>query len=210
MLHAFGLQLQRGYELQLLGDLTLIRLQRIVHQRARFLGHRFLGLEVTHFIRGQLRNPLIRGWTFGPCHHRGYGTLLGLLHERIVDAWISSDLPDLPDSPRYTVIPLWDWPGELLVNPCHPLVGERWLTRSDLSRFPLLILSEDLYPGLARLVHVKVFWPREPAQADMTWVPGMGSRRMPPPSVTAAASASLRIPISNRSTGSWASRVAKP
>lgn len=79
VLHAIGLQLRRGYELQLLGDLTLIRLPRLVHQQARFLGHRPLRLEATHYIRAQLQNPSIRGWTLGPCHHRGYGTLLGLL-----------------------------------------------------------------------------------------------------------------------------------
>lgn len=83
--------------------------------------------------------------------------MLGLLHERIVDAWITSDLQDLPESPLYTVIPLWDWPGELVVNPCHPLAGERRLTLSDLSRFPSLILPEHLYPGLARVVHAKGF-----------------------------------------------------
>lgn len=157
VLRAFGLQLRRGPELQLLGDLTLIRLQRLVHQQARFLGHRPLRLEATHYIRAQLQRPPVRGWTLGPCHHRGYGTLLGLLQERIIDAWITSDLQDLPDSPCYTVIPLWDWPGELVVNPYHPLAGERRLTRSDLGRFPSLILPEHLYPGLARVVHAKGF-----------------------------------------------------
>lgn len=157
VLHAFGLQLRRGHEFQLLGDLTLIRLQRLVHQQARFLGHRPLRLEATHYIQGQLQEPPIKGWILGPCHHRGYGTLLGLLQERIIDAWITSDLQDLPDSPGFTVIPLWDWPGELVVNPCHPLVGERRLTRSDLDRFPSLVLPAHLYPGLARLVHAKGF-----------------------------------------------------
>lgn len=157
VLRAFGLQLRRGQEFQLLGDLTLLRLQRLVHQQARFFGHRLLRLEATHYIRDQLQVPPIQGWALGPCHHRGYGALLGLLQERIIDAWITSDLQDLPDSPVYTVIPLWEWPGELVVNPYHPLAGERRLTRSDLDRFPSLILPFHLYPGLARVVHSKGF-----------------------------------------------------
>lgn len=60
-------------------------------------------------------------------------------------------------APLCTVIPLWDWPGELVVNPCHPLARERRLTRSDLSWFPSLILPESLYPRLARVVHAKGF-----------------------------------------------------
>lgn len=118
MLHAFALQLKRGHELQLLGDLTLIRLQWIVHQRARLLGivlfvWRPRTTSVASFgIRrseARLLGLVITG---------GYGTLLGLLRE--VDAWITSGLQDLPDSPLYTVIPLWDGPGELVVNPYHP------------------------------------------------------------------------------------------
>lgn len=157
VLNTFGLKLKRGHELRLQGDLRLLRLQRLVHQQARFFGHRPLRLEATHYVRQQLETPPIDGWVLGPCHHRGYGTLLSLLQERIVDAWISSDLQDLPDSPEFTVIPLWEWPGELVVHPQHPLAFERRLSRSDLDRFPSLILPAELYPELARVVHAKGF-----------------------------------------------------
>ena len=156
-LKAFKLKLQRRYEFLLSGDQTLLRSQRFVHQQARFLGYRPLRLEATHYIRRQLTWPPVPGWMLGPCHHRGYATLLALLEDRIVDAWISSDLQDLPDHPRFEVIPLWDWPGELVVDSCHPLSGERRLSRSDLDRFPSLILPADLYPELARVINDKGF-----------------------------------------------------
>jgi hypothetical protein len=83
--------------------------------------------------------------------------MLSLLQERIIDAWITSDLHDLPDSAAFVLLPLWNWPGELAVHPCHPLARERGLLRSDLDRFPSLILPDNLYPGLARVVHDKGF-----------------------------------------------------
>ena len=156
-LKAFGLKLIRGSEYQLLGDCSILRLERLVHQQARFLGRLPLRLEATHYIREALSDPPIRGWSLGPCHHRGYSTFLGLLQERIVDAWITSDLQDLPDSREFAVIRLWDWPGELVVHPLHPLAGETGLSRSDLDRFPSLILPAELYPELARVVHAKGF-----------------------------------------------------
>lgn len=55
------------------------------------------------------------------------------------------------------MIRLWDWPGELVVHPLHPLAGETGLSRSDLDRFPSLILPAELYPELARVVHAKGF-----------------------------------------------------
>ncbi len=167
-LKAFKLKLQRGREFLLCGDQTLLRLQRLVHQQARFLGYRPLRLEATQYVRRQLSHPPIPGWMLGPCHHRGYATLLSLLEDRIVDAWVTSDLQDLPDHPRFQVIPLWDWPGELVVDPSHPLSGERRLSRSDLDRFPSLALPIDLYPELARVIHAKGFGkPRQLSRYDV-------------------------------------------
>jgi hypothetical protein len=157
VLAVFNLTLKRGLDYQLIGDLVLLRLQRWVHQHARFLGHRTLRLEANHYIRDQLIDPPLLGWMLGPCHHRGYSTLLSLLRERVIDAWITSDLLDLPESTEFAVIPLWEWPGELVVHPCHPLAHERRLTPGDLDRFPSLMLPDQLYPKLAAAIHVKGF-----------------------------------------------------
>ena len=159
VLNTFGLRLRRSHEFRLQGDLRFLQGERHVHQLARFRGvsKRPLRLEATHYICHHLSEPAIRGWVLGPCHHRGYGTLLSMLRDRLIDAWISSDLQDLPESAEFTVIRLWDWPGDLIVNHSHPLVREQGLSQSDLNRFPSLILPVALYPGLARVVHDKGF-----------------------------------------------------
>lgn len=156
-LKALGIRLNRGQEFLIQGNKQLLRLERIVHQHARFLGvnKRPLRLEATHYVRRQLEQPAVQGWVLGPCHHRGYGTLLSMLQERIIDAWITSDLFDLPDDSAFRTFRLWDWPGELVVDACHPLAHERGLKKSDIDRFPSLILPDALYPGLARVVHAK-------------------------------------------------------
>lgn len=158
-LKTFALKLGRSHEFRLHGDQHLLRAERFVHQLARFRGasKRPLRLEATHYISHHLSKPAVQGWVLGPCHHRGYGTLLSMLQERIIDAWISSDLQDLPESPEFTVIELWEWPGDLIVNSHHPLTHEKALSRADLDHFPSLILPTVLYPGLARVVHEKGF-----------------------------------------------------
>lgn len=157
VLNTFRLKLKRGHEYSLGGDRWLLQNERYVHQLARFtrVSHRPLRLEATHYIHRQLVRPVMENWVLGPCHHRGYETLLSMLRERIIDAWISSDVYDLPTSPEFTVIRLWDWPGELVVNPRHPLTQETGLSQTDLERFPSLILPASLYPGLAQHVHAK-------------------------------------------------------
>jgi hypothetical protein len=158
-LQVFDLKLRRNHEFRLHGDQRLLQAQRYVHQLARFIGasKRPLRLEATHYICNQLIKPAVPGWVLGPCHHRGYETLLSMLRERIIDAWISSDLQDLPESPEFTVIRLWDWPGDLIVNHDHPLVHEKGLSQADLDRFPSLTMPTDLYPALARVIHAKGF-----------------------------------------------------
>lgn len=158
-LNTFDLKLGRSHEFRLHGDQRLLRAERYVHQLARFrrASKRPLRLEATHYISHHLSQPAVEGWILGACHHRGYGTLLAMLQERVIDAWISSDLQDLPESPEFTVMRLWDWPGDLIVNQAHPLAGEKGLSQSDLDHFPSLILPVDLYPGLARVVHAKGF-----------------------------------------------------
>jgi len=156
-LKALRLELVRNSEFELEGDHTLLVLQRLVHQQARFLGHRPLRLDATHFIRQQLCAPPVPGWVLGPCDHRGNGAMLGLLQGRVIDALITSDLKGLPSSPELTVISLWDWPGELVVSSCHPLAYERGLSLGEVNKFPTLIVPDNLYPELANAIRAMGF-----------------------------------------------------
>jgi len=56
-LKVFALSIERGREFEISGDFTLLRLQRFVHQHARFLGYRPLRLDATHYIRSYLAQP---------------------------------------------------------------------------------------------------------------------------------------------------------
>ena len=156
-LKVLGLELVRNAEFELQGVLTLLALQRLVHQQARFLGHRPLRLDATHYIRPQLCAAPMPGWLLGTCDHRGNAVMLGLLQGRIIDALITSDLKGLPSSPELTVIPLWDWPGELVVSYCHPLANERGLSFGDINKFPTLIVPDNLYPELANAIRARGF-----------------------------------------------------
>lgn len=156
-LKVLALEMLRGNEFELLGDPILLELQRLVHQQARFLGHRPLRLDATHYIRQQLVAPQVPGWLLGPCDHRGNAAMVKLVIGRVLDVYITSDLKGLPSSPELTVIPLWDWPGELVVSSCHPLAHERGLSRGDIDKFPMLTLPDELYPELASVIHAMGF-----------------------------------------------------
>ena len=156
-LKIFGLTLNKDIEFQLIGNVELINSQREVHQKARFNGYRPLRLEATHYIKQYLSKPPVQGWHLGSCDHRGCEVLLSLLSERIIDAYVTSDLEDLPTNPEFTVIPLWAWPGELVVHPFHPLAKSRNISRGDLDRFPSLIIPENLYPKLSQLIYFNGF-----------------------------------------------------
>lgn len=156
-LKALSLELFRDSEFRLVGASKLLLMQRFVHQQARFLGHRPLRLDATHYIRQLLCAPPVPGWILGPCDHRGNAVMLGLLQERVIDAYITSDLKGVPSSPELTVIALWDWPGQLVVDNCHPLANDRGLSRGDIDKFPMLTLPDDLYPELASEVRAMGF-----------------------------------------------------
>jgi len=156
-LKIFGLKLIKSIEFQLIGNIELLNYQRDVHQKARFLGYRPLRLEATHYIKQYLSKPPVPGWHLGSCDHRGNESLLLLLSERIIDAYIISNLEDLPTNPEFTVIPLWVWPGELVVHPFHPLAGSRNISRGDLDSFPSLIIPGNLYPKLSQLIYSNGF-----------------------------------------------------
>lgn len=152
-LDAFTLRLRRvagGYRLS--GPLEILRLERQIHQRVRLARGRGLRLEATHCISHLLDDPPFPGWLLGSMDHHGVARMHSLLRERVVDAWLSSDVFDLPeaDDPDLVSVPLSRWPARLLASDDHPLAGERGLSLDDLDRFPVLEFPEAIYPRMAR------------------------------------------------------------
>lgn len=153
VLKTFGLSLDRnGYLIN--GDQNLLNLQRAVHQHARCRGDQPIRLDGTHLIRHVLLEPgLPKGTILGPCDHVGFERIVQLLKDRVLDAWVTSNLFDLPDDEELQILHLWHWPALLAVHKCHPLAGRSDLMADDLARFPSLILPHNLYPKLTEALH---------------------------------------------------------
>jgi hypothetical protein len=147
-LDLFGLELQRiDGEWHILGDGSILLLERQVHQAARWMGRRPLRLEATYWSGPLLCSPVPQGWILGLSNIVGVPRNFQLVRERIVDACLAG-LPDCPaeDDPELTSMPLSSMPVFFVVAAGHPLVGRRNLTYSDIAEYPTLGLPSGAYP----------------------------------------------------------------
>jgi DNA-binding transcriptional LysR family regulator len=144
----------------LIGDQTLLLAERRVHQVARLRGMAPLRLEATYCAGPWFAPYLPPGWLTSRFDMAGMARPLQLLGERVIDAWIGSYQPDLPDpdDPRFWVIDLLRQPVHLLASPSHPLAGERRLSPGDLHRFPSLALPDGWFPRTEALLRAQGLW----------------------------------------------------
>lgn len=104
------------------GDPLLLRLERQLHQRSRFLGRQPLRLQAPHWSADALFQDLPPCWignpfsTEGSTHH-----CLELLEQRVVDACLAT-LPERPasDDTRFACFDLFRSPIHLVTNPAAP------------------------------------------------------------------------------------------
>lgn len=159
-LHTFGLSLERrNGEWELIGDQTLLRLQRAVHQRARLLGQAPLRLEATYWSAPLLSGNLPERWLLGRSDIVGIQRNMQLLQERIIDAWITG-LPDLPgaNEPELTAIPLTRMPVFFTCAPGHPLLSRERLRYDDIAAYPSLSLPAGCYPLVEQALQAIGLW----------------------------------------------------
>ena len=84
---------------------------------------------------------------------------LQLLRERVIDAWIGSYQPDLPEhDPELAVVDLCRTPVHLVAAADHPLVGRSGLTDQDLDPFPSLALPSGLFPKTEAVLRSHGLW----------------------------------------------------
>ena len=148
-LGTFGLRLRRrsgSWVIQ--GPSLLLQMEREIHQLARVLGQHPLRLEGFPVGSSPLLKPHPPGWAMGPHDAAGIRAPLGLLKERIIDAWLTDAADDLPQNPDFPIVvwPLAQQPVTLIASARHPLVGDTNLQISDLARFPIPIVPEESYP----------------------------------------------------------------
>ena len=97
-LRLFQLKLRRGVaHLQLDGDPQLLLAERTVHQRARLRGLALLRVDATYSSGPWFLASVPEGWHVGKFDLPGLQRPLALLRDRVIDAWVGSYQPDLPD-----------------------------------------------------------------------------------------------------------------
>ena len=162
----FGIKLFRDplSEWSIKGDTTLLNLERNVHQLYRFRNEsENLRLEATFWAGPTLSQPAPEGWENGVWNHFGMNRPLSLLKDRVIDAWIGSYQPDLPeiDDPDFCVIDLCHTPVKLVANQNHPLVGKSNLSQQDLEAFPSLALPDGWFPKTEAILRSQGLWSTE-------------------------------------------------
>ena len=88
---------------------------------------------------------------------------LYLIREGIIDAWISSYQPDLPeqDDPEFAVIDLCKTPVKLVANKNHPLSNKKNIDKQDLEAFPSLSLPSGWFPRTEAKLRSHGLWSTE-------------------------------------------------
>lgn len=152
-------------EWELHGNTLLLELERKVHQlhRLRRGGQRRgvpLRLEATYWAAEAFARPMPEGWLPGVFDHVAMARPLQLLRDRVIDAWIASYQPDLPDpdDPEWAVFDLCRMPVQVMADHAHPLAYERGLQRVDLHRFPSLALPDGLFPRTEAVLKEQGLW----------------------------------------------------
>ena len=162
----FGIKLFRDPlgEWAIRGDTTLLNLERRVHQLYRLSNtSETLRLEATFWAGPTLAQPAPEGWENGAWDHFGLNRPLSLLKDRVIDAWIGSYQPDLPeiDDPDFCVLDLCQTPVKLVANQNHPLAGKSNLSQQDLEAFQSLALPEGWFPKTEAILRSHGLWSTE-------------------------------------------------
>ena len=136
-------------EWEIPGEHPLLEMERRVHQLYRFDNdNERLRLEATVWAGPTLATAAPKKWIHGTWDHPGMERPLYLLKKRIIDAWIGSYQPDMPDrqNPNFHVIDLCKTPLRLVASKGHPLIKKESVTREDLDDFPSLSLPKGWFP----------------------------------------------------------------
>ena len=146
------------------GDAKLLNMERNIHQLYR-LGNNEekLRLEATFWSGPTLATPEPDGWINGVWDHVGMTRPLHLIREGIIDAWISSYQPDLPEqnNPEFAVIDLCKSPVKLVANKNHPLANKEIIYKQDLEAFPSLSLPAGWFPRTEAKLRSHGLWSTE-------------------------------------------------
>jgi len=173
-LEVFGLTMvKRSGEWCLLGDQSLLDLQRSVHQQLRWRQGSRLRLDAQHWCSHVLPPAWPSPWIGGTCTFAEYDRPLDLIQRGVIDAWLCS-APDLPEHPDLLGLPFTAMPLQLVVKPDHPLLdrGDQ-LRFEDLADYPVVPLPEGAFPLAQRILQEIDLWScpaRDQRFRQATWL----------------------------------------
>jgi DNA-binding transcriptional LysR family regulator len=172
-LEVFGLELaRRRGEWRLIGDTTLLNLERSVHQGWRWSRNLTLRLEAQHWSAPGLDGLALANWQRGNFNQLEYEQPLALLKDGVIDAWICS-APDAPVRDGLAALRLTTMPMHLMVPLGHPLADRRYpIVWDELLSYPVLPLPDGSFPifeGVLRQCGLLPSPEREQAMKQASW-----------------------------------------
>jgi hypothetical protein len=152
-LEVFDLELVRSRgEWRLIGDTTLINLERSVHQQWRWSRDLTLRLEAQHWSAPGLAGLELANWQRGNFNQLDYEQPLALLEDGVIDAWLCS-APDAPVRDGLAALRLTTMPMHLMVPVGHPLANRRdAIDWDELLPYPVLPLPDGSFPIFERVL----------------------------------------------------------
>lgn len=157
----FGISIEKQCnEWYVLGDLTILNLERRVHQQYRWNEGRSLRLEAQYYSGPLFCDPIPNGWITGNFDYLEIHTPLRHLRDGVIDAWIGCypDVPE-PDDPDFACFHLTRLPTHLVVAENHPLVtkGDA-ISMEDIRAYPSLALPDGAFPKVQRVLEEQGLW----------------------------------------------------
>ena len=157
----FGITLAKSDgEWVVLGDQTLLNLERRVHQEYRWSRGRPLRIEAQYYSGPLYCNPAPEGWIAGNFDYLEIRTPLQYLRTGIIDAWIGC-YPDVPeqDDPDLACIHLTRLPTRLVVAADHPLLKKgSAISLDDVRQYPSLALPDNAFPKVQQTLQGLGLW----------------------------------------------------
>jgi DNA-binding transcriptional LysR family regulator len=157
----FGITIaKRRGEWEVLGDQTLLNLERHVHQEYRWRKDQPLRIESQYYSGPLYCDPIPEGWVAGNFDFIEIHTPLHHLRHGVIDAWLGC-YPDVPDAddPDLCCFHLTRLPTHLVVSPEHPLLNQAHpLSLEDVRQYPSLALPDNAFPKIQATLQSLDLW----------------------------------------------------
>lgn len=141
-------------EWEVLGDTTILNLERKVHQVYRWSHDLPLRIEAQYYSGYLFCERISNAWVKGSFYYLEIHTPLRYLRDGVIDAWIGC-YPDVPedDDPDLKFFHLTRLPVRVVVPATYPLteLGDA-VTLNDVKDYPSLALPDNAFPKVESIL----------------------------------------------------------